>query len=290
LLFAFFAFIPSAIHAASIDFSVPAGKIFNGDTFMVEVKISSPDRLINAAQGILFFDKDILEIKEISTGNSVFSMWAEAPSFSNSIGRVSFVGGTPDGFQGTEAEVLKIIFLAKESGEAELVPTKDSAVFLSDGKGTKDDLLPKTAVISVLPRPAGQAPVNEWEKILVEDKTPPRDFEVFLYKDTVMFDNKYFISFFTTDEVTGVDRYEVKEGERQFVVANSPYVLQDQSLKSVIYVKAVDKAGNYKLAQLSPKLAQKPIYANWWFLLIIISALSVIFTVYFKIKKKHAEK
>jgi len=290
LLFAFFTMIPSFVYATTINFSVPAEKIYSGDTFIVEVKISSPDRLINAAEGVLFFDKDILGLKELSTGNSVFSVWAEEPSFSNKNGKVSFVGGTPDGFQGTEAEVLKIIFLAKKSGNAELTPTSDFAVFLSDGKGTKDDLLTKEAVISVLPRPADQAPVDEWEKIVANDKTSPKDFEVFLYRDPVMFDNKYFLSFFTTDEGTGVDRYEVKEGDRQFVEGKSPYVLQDQSLKSVVYVKAVDKAGNERVEK-APREGAKTkmrIYLISIAAAVIVAVLAAV--VYISIKKRKNKK
>jgi hypothetical protein len=73
------------------------------------------------------------------------------------------------------------------------------------------------------------------------------------------------VTFSTTDKQTGIDYYEVREtdergnipGTREApqwtrVPANEPYVLLDQNLESLVEVRAVDKAGNERIASLSP--------------------------------------
>ena len=90
--------LPSAVQAAHIYFSLVAEEIYKDDIFIVETRVSSPDRLINAAESVLLFDNDRLEVKELSTGGSIFSVWLSPPVFSNQEGKISFIGGTPDGF------------------------------------------------------------------------------------------------------------------------------------------------------------------------------------------------
>jgi len=52
----------------------------------------------------------------------------------------------------------------------------------------------------------------------------------------------------------------------------SPYLLKDQKLKSFIYVKAVDKAGNERIATLAPRYPLKW-YEKWenWIIIIIVT-------------------
>jgi len=87
-------------------------------------------------------------------------------------------------------------------------------------------------------------PKDEWQAFIDEDTTPPEHFEALISRDPSLFNNQYFVSFFTTDKGSGVARYEVREGDRDFLRAQSPHLLLDQSLESVIQIKAVDKAGN----------------------------------------------
>ncbi len=282
--------LPKIGLAASLYFSITPAEIRQSDVFVVEIKVSSPQEKINVADCILSFNKNILAVVSISTGGSVFNLWTKSPIFSNDTGQISFTGGAPNGFQGEEGKILKIVFLAKEKGQADLTFAGDSALYLNDGKGTKIQPKKESLNISVLERSKESISKDEWQGILANDKTPPSDPEIKLGQDPSVFDNKFFISFFAADEGSGVKSYEVKEGNRDFIKSESPYVLKDQSLKSAVLVRVTDNAGNYKIARLNAPLAPKLVYKNWWFLLTIIFALLVIFAAYFKLKKKYARK
>lgn len=281
--------LPRIVLAASLYFSITPAEIRQNDVFVAEVKVSSPQEKINVADGIISFNKDILDVKSVSTGNSIFSLWTRTPIFSNDTGRIIFTGGAPNGFQGKEGKILKIVFLAKEKGKANLAFAGDSALYLDDGKGTKIQPKLEPLTILVLERSQKETPKDEWQGILASDKTPPSDPEIKLGKDPSMFDNKFFISFFATDEGSGIKSYEVKEDDGDFVQTESPYVLKDQSLKKSVFVRVTDKAGNEKIVQLKPELVKKPFYLNWWFISILIALILVRVLMWFLTKKKHAK-
>ena len=271
---------PKTILAASVYFTSSSHDIYPGDVFVIEAKISSPAERINVADGAFLFDHNALEVKELSTGGSTFSLWARAPTFSNEAGQISFIGGTPEGFQGENKLMLKAIFLAKKEGGALLNFQDDFSLFLGDGRGSKINPQRKQFVVHVLKRPPEVTPKNEWRSFIKEDKAPPEFIEAIISRDPHIFNNQYFVSFFATDKESGVAYYKVKEGDRDFVSAENPYLLQDQSLKSIVQIKAIDKAGNESI--ITPKLAPVPIpeisykiYLIW--ILVVLAILILIF-------------
>src|SRR5207247_2300689 len=123
------------------------------------------------------------------------------------------------------------------------------------------------------------------------DTVPPEPFEPQISRNPNIFNGKYFLSFAAQDKGSGIDHYEVCEdiGYRIqdlgkiiarflniksyslnscFVTAESPYQLQDQTLKSVIFVKAIDKAGNERIVKVNTKNALAW-YENYFIWLII---------------------
>lgn len=108
-----------------------------GKTFTVEARIDSEGQGFNAAQATLLFPKDILEVKSIdsSPSASVFNFWLEEPKFSNSDGKITFIGGTSSGVTGASVQILKINFAAKGGGDA-LLAISDAAVTAADGSGS----------------------------------------------------------------------------------------------------------------------------------------------------------
>jgi len=122
------------------------------------------------------FDKDKLTVKELSTGGSVFSLWAQHPVFSNEEGKISFVGGAPEGFQGGGGLVLKAVFFAEREGDSKLFFSDGFSVFLSDGKGTKISPEQKSFSISILRRSSEVAPKDEWKSFIEGDKDKVREF------------------------------------------------------------------------------------------------------------------
>jgi len=127
-------------------------------------------------------------------------------------------------------------------------------------------------------------------------------------RDPNIFDGKWFLVFATQDKGSGIDHYEVLERRELKIqklgfskekslhskfyilnpwrVAESPYLLKDQELKSYIYVKAIDKAGNERVATLSPRNLLKW-YEIWWLWGIIIIGIIIIYAVWRILRKKH---
>ena len=269
---------PKTILAASVYFTSSSHDIYPGDVFVIEAKVSSPGELINVADGAFLFDHTIMEVKELSTGGSIFGLWAQQPEFSNERGQVSFVGGTVKGVQGEDKLILKAIFFAKKEGDALLNFQDDFSVFLSDGKGSKISPQRKPFAISVIKRPPETTPKDEWRAFVEEDKTPPEFREAITSRDPHIFNNQYFVTFFATDKESGIAYYKVKEGDRDFVSAESPYLLQDQSLTGTVQIKAVDKAGNESItiSKLAP-VSEVPYKTYLMWVLALLAVLAIIF-------------
>ena len=85
---------------------------------------------------------------------------------------------------------------------------------------------------------------DSWKKELAMDTTNPKRFAVQLEKNDALFEGRYFLSFSPIDTESGIDRITIKEGVRDEVIAESPYVLLDQTLRSPVTITAVDNAGN----------------------------------------------
>jgi len=111
-------------------------------------------------------------------------------------------------------------------------------------------------------------------------------------KDSLLFGEKYVLIFNTTDKESGISHFEVAEQKMKFCVptekekwerAKSPYLIKDQSLKSIIKVKAVDKAGNKRVITFNPCEKYYPLFMIF---AIVIGGTGIIFWSFFKIKKR----
>ena len=120
---------------------------------------------------------------------------------------------------------------------------------------------------------------NEWSEVVTKDKVPPENFVITFGQDASVYEGKKFISFETTDALSGMDYFEVKEGENSPVKTGSPYVLKDQSGKSKIQVIAYDKAGNSKISTWNPSVTTKNNL-----ILILVSLVIIISAIIFVIK------
>ena len=284
-----FLFLPLVAKGAILYFEPSKGEYHLGDTFIVDLRIDTEGECINTVKAIVSFPKDLLEAKDSSTGNSILTLWLQTPKIDQKEGLISFTGGIPGGFCGPlpgEPEkpnlLGRIIFRVRETNtklenetEAKLEFLEGSQVLLNDGLGTPAKLTLKEAVFTILPEKA-EVPKEEWQEELAKDDIPPEPFEIKISQDPSIFGGKYFIVFSTTDKQTGIDYYEVAEQRRtlrqttlNWKRAESPYLLEDQSLKSIILVKAVDKAGNERIAEYIPP--QKP-FPYWIIIPILVGA------------------
>ena len=136
IILASFFLTVSAAQAASLYFSPSSGSFGIGQTFSAGVYVSSEDQTMNAASGVISFPKDKLEITSLSQSGSIFSLWVQEPSFSNSAGVVNFEGIVLNpGFKGSGGKIINLNFKARSVGNAPLVFNSGS-ILANDGKGT----------------------------------------------------------------------------------------------------------------------------------------------------------
>ncbi|MFH1820404.1 MAG: cohesin domain-containing protein [Candidatus Nealsonbacteria bacterium] len=117
-------------------FLSPGSKSFSvNDSFSVQVKVNPAGTSINAAQATIYFPAEKIQVMDIIIDDSVFSIWAKEPEFSNLMGKVSFAGGLPQPGTSQTGNIITINFKAMAEGEVSLF--FDSALVLAnDGQGT----------------------------------------------------------------------------------------------------------------------------------------------------------
>lgn len=238
---AFCVFLGSSIRAQAAELTLSSEQSSLGGTFVISVHVSTKESL-NAIDGGVRFDPKYLQVLDVSTGGSVFTLWPRTPVFSNETGAVLFTGGSARGYTGS-GEVLKVIVKAKREGLTDISFTEGTQGYLADGRGTVLSLSLGSRKILIGPQLAEQV-TDSWKKELAMDTTNPKRFAVQLEKNDALFEGRYFLSFSPIDTESGIDRITIKEGVRDEVIAESPYVLLDQTLRSPVTITAVDNAGN----------------------------------------------
>ncbi len=273
LLFALFVAVP--VFAAEV-FVEPDNNPGQEDQFKIDVFLSTEEKL-NAIEGTLHFPLDLLELKSVDDGNSVINFWVEHPNVIQN-GDIRFSGITPGGYKGSRGLIFSITFKVLQEGKG-VFDIRDARVLQNDGRGTeaKLQIIDSPFIISKK-TVVFQVPVSE-----TKDIDSPESFVPEIARDPTIFDGKWFLVFSTQDKATGIDHYEVKETRQDilqifvpWVPAESPYVLHDQELRSHVFVKAVDKAGNAKIEDI---LATNPLRwyendENWFILLVLIAVFA----------------
>ena len=295
LLFAFSSTI--SVFATELYLEPSEGNYRPGDTFLVEIKIETEEECVNIVEANLSFSQDTLDAIDFSPGESILTLWLKAPTIDKSKGEISLIGGIPGGYcgripgdPGVSNLIGRIIFkvpgiMVEELGEnlAEVKFLDSSQVFLSDMLGTKAQLTTRGAKFEILSEEP-EVSKGEWQEELEKDTIPPELFEIEITQHPSIFEGQYFIVFSTTDKQTGLDYFEVKEGKKDWKRVTSPYLLEDQSLHSIIRVKAVDKAGNERIAEYVPPV--KPKLFPYWIIILILIGSGVIWWLIKKIKIK----
>ncbi len=130
----FFLYSISPVNAsgASLYLSPASGTKVINSSFRVSVMVNSGGEPINAAEGTISYDANLLEAVSVSKGN-IFMFWTTEPSIGG--GSIKFGGGNPSPYTGTSGHVITITFKAKKAGTAQIRFTS-GAVLANDGKGT----------------------------------------------------------------------------------------------------------------------------------------------------------
>jgi hypothetical protein len=143
-----------------------------------------------------------------------------------------------------------------------------------DGKGTDINVVTESIQI-VIEEPLGNVGGASKEPL---DTEPPEVFTPKLIADPSVYDGQFVLVFDTKDKHTKVASYLVREFRHPLLawfadwsVAESPYLLKDQSLSSHIEVKAIDSAGNERVMKVLPQAPGGP---SWSLVGVIGLALS----------------
>lgn len=267
------------VFAAEIFFGVQSQKIGLGKLFEIGVFINTENEPVNTVAGKIKFSSEFLELKEIREGNSIINFWIEKPEINE--GEVVFSGITPGGYIGQNGYLFSLIFETKKIGE-NIITTAEEQIFLNDGQGSKASIKQAPLFLQI----EENVPASEFS--LPSDSEKPEPFEITVAQDSEIFGGKYFLVFAAQDKNSGIDHYEVQESNNKqtkggkWIAAESPYVLRDQKLRSYIFVKAIDRAGNERISELEPA---KPLtwyekYLIWW--IIIFWCIIILLTVFYR--------
>lgn len=232
----------------------------------------------------------------------------------NKEGRIYFAGGIPGGYcgkipgdPGDSNLVGRLVFKIPgfivsdvDKEEIEIYFGDKTRILLNDGLGSQDDLEKKSANFKILKDSI--IPESDWKNYITEDLIQPEPFIVELHKNPDIYNGAYHIIFSTVDKQSGVDHFEVLEirpndiigiepknnwidfllGKKKQIpnwkVAEMPYLLEDQSLSSVIRVRALDKAGNIRQVEFIPpqKDAEGKEFSSRTYLFVVLFVVIVI--------------
>ncbi len=253
--------------AASLNLVSPASEIGVGQQFQIDLMLDAEGKDINAVEGKVVFPENLLELKAIYTGNSIINFWVEPPAQKD--GEIKFSGVIPGGFSGVlnpyykekkPGKVFSLIFNTKSEGSS-VIEIRDAKVLLNDGKGTATQVQISNFQFLI----SNQILIPQIPTAETKDTDPPELFTPEVSRDPNIFGGKWFLVFTAPDKGSGIDYYVIHESARKkeatrinikdWTVAESPYILKDQKLRSYIYMKAIDKAGNERFAVLPPKFA-----------------------------------
>lgn len=270
---------PTITFAAILYFEPASGEYHQDETFVVDLRLDTEGEEINVVEADIKLPSDFLDFVDFSKGGSILGLFAKEPTLFGDT--FSFIGGVPGGFKG-EGRIGRIIVKGKKAGEGSIDFGEDFEVLLNDGLGTRVKLSTQKADFTILAERL-EIPKDAWQEELKKDKIPPESFKIEIGKEAAVFEGKYFISFSTVDGQSGIAYYEVKEGKRAWKPATSPYLLEEQSLKDKILVKALDNAGNERIAEILPP--KKP-FPYWLAVILILIGMGVIWWI---IRRKKIE-
>lgn len=272
-------FVPFFSDAAEMHVGSPLGNIRIGDTFILDVTLISEEEPANAVEGVLSLS-DSLAIKEIRTASSIVPLWVIAPS-TRTQNSIEFAGVIPGGFQGLYGSswigmrpgiVTSLVLEAIAPGEGAVSFSSGTRVLSNDGFGTPLPLQVFGSVFAIGDKEYGSRAVSS-----PNDVTPPELFELHIIDGNEIGKSGPALIFETSDKQTQVSYYEIafdkklkREDELSWTRVESPYALSRVHLSQYIFIRAVDEAGNTRLAYLPPNATvSENMFDPLWVLLFV---------------------
>lgn len=245
--------VPIKVKAATVYVTADSDFGAVGDTAVAEVRINTENERVNVVEGDIIINSavKILEVRSLNDAGSNIQYWSRKPSLSNNKQSISFVGGTPGGFVQKDALLFKIYFQIMSAGQASLAPSGITA-YKNDGKGTAVSVAVKPLLFTASAQENVKS-INAWKKVVTSDIMPPEFLAATEGRDLSMYDNQIYLVITASDYQSGIERFEVQEGDLPFVRTGSEYVLRDQTKQSRVVINAYDSAGNVRALIIEPK-------------------------------------
>lgn len=234
----------SEAHAAQLLVGTTPAVPAAGEMFTIEVRLQTEEDTINAVEGSINLGS--LRVERVHTGGSGLSLWPTEPRYSPGSHTVEFAGGVPGGIlQGEEVLLFTIEVQAPAAGTY-TVEASSLRAFKNDGTGSAVAVAPISSKVSVVAESSSLA------ASVPKDSTDPQFVSVEVGSDPSLFDGRSYLTFFATDDQSGVSRYQVKEGWfSRYKDADRYYVLADQSGGTDVWVRVTDAAGNTATKKIS---------------------------------------
>lgn len=274
--------------AAELNLISQSQEINVGDQFQINVILNAEGEELNAIEGSVIFPSDLIALKKINDGNSIISLWIERPKITSE-GKIEFSGIIPGGYKETNGFIFSAFFTTKTNGKG-IIEFRNVRALKNDGLGTPVEIKISNFQFNI--NDVGRRYIDDIRRPEIEDKELPESFAPEIARDETLFEGKWFVVFVTQDKNSGIDHYEAKESRqrilsvfKKWIPAESPYVLADQELRSYIYVKAVDKAGNERITAVEPRYPIKWYEQSLiWVIIVIIGIIA--YLVWEKFKNK----
>lgn len=277
LLALLFVLLPNKSYGASFRVEPNRGDYKTNQEVPVRIVLNTEQQVINTVEAQIVIPSGVNA--KISDGNSIISHWIESPAVINNL--VKFSGIIANGYQGSNGTLVTLLLSSNINQVVSINFGSLPKALINDGQGTFD----KVSVLSGQIRFNSSGDAVEGEV----DVVPPEPFTVNIISDQNIQGGQYVAIFNTQDKGSGIDHYEVLEqygrsygDEERWQAVTSPYVLRDQTRNSYIFIKAVDRAGNIRIASVAPapesgflQRVIKPLVLTI-FLLLIITILRMI--------------
>ncbi len=126
----------TSVYAANLIISPSTGSYKIGETFSVNLYVSSNQDPINAVSAGITFSTETLELTSIKKIGSIITLWTEDPTFSNTSGRATLEGAILNpGFSGSQGKIVSLHFRVKKKGQG-IVTLSKGEVLANDGEAT----------------------------------------------------------------------------------------------------------------------------------------------------------
>lgn len=291
-----FVFLAFAILSFSLAGSARAARIFselksfqeNGKKFFeISVYLDTEGEDLNILTGEISFPAADLIFEKTLNGGSIVNLWLKQP-IKSAEGKIGFSGAVSNGYLGSKGFVFSTIFSSNNRSLARQVEIafQNVEVYINDGKGTKKVLSDISNTLNLEMAEAAAIPA---------DFEPPEFFSPYVASDPNLESGKWVVIVNAQDKGSGIDHYEIFESRKRYetekIVSDKSvswkladglqaYILKDQKLGSYIYVKAVDKAGNARVAEIVPARDNNTLSAGYRAVLAIIIILIVLSVVF----------